>query len=61
MHTFQQHTEDRLLSFGRAFHHNLEKWDAICEFIRLLAEDEMKASKSIKLLDLVAHTTYQQH
>ena len=47
MHTFQQHTEVCWLSIGPAIHRILEKWDEICEFIKLLSEDEKKAPKSV--------------
>ena len=45
MQTFQQHTEVRWLSIGPAIEIVLKQWDAICEFIKLLGEDEKKAPK----------------
>lgn len=47
MHTCHQHTEVRLLSIGPAICHILEQWDAMCEFINIMVENEKNTPKSI--------------
>ena len=47
MHTFQQHTEVRWLSIGPAISRIIEKWGAICQYIRDIGKDAKTAPKSI--------------